>query len=152
MLYGWKKNSMLEREFDAYKLSRCMCPSIYNCFWDKARYLWKNRRFHVPQPQNVSPGDAPGAIMLNVVWMETEYDAYKLSRCICPSNYNCFWDRARYWSKIAIVSYPPCIRRPRYRNSLAVTTIVYPGHLRSWSMRQFFRIGPRIDSHKGNFF
>ena len=33
-----------------------------------------------------------------------------------------------------------------------VTTIVYPGHLRSWSMRQFFRIGPRIDSHKGNFF
>jgi len=31
-----------------------------------------------------------------------------------------------------------------------VTTIVYPGHLRSWSMRQFFRIGPRIDSHKGN--
>ena len=24
-----------------------------------------------------------------------------------------------------------------------VTTIVYPGHLRSWSMRQFFRIGPR---------
>ena len=33
-----------------------------------------------------------------------------------------------------------------------VTTIVYPGHLRSWSMRQFFRIGPRIDSHKGDFF
>ena len=33
-----------------------------------------------------------------------------------------------------------------------VTTIVYPGHLRSCSMRQFFRIGPRIDSHKGNFF
>jgi len=33
-----------------------------------------------------------------------------------------------------------------------VTTIVYPGHLRSWSMRQFFRIGPRIDCHKGVFF
>ena len=33
-----------------------------------------------------------------------------------------------------------------------VTTIVYPGHLRSWSMRQIFRIGPRIDSHKGKFF
>ena len=33
-----------------------------------------------------------------------------------------------------------------------VTTIVYRGHLRSWSMRQFFRIGPRIDSHKGSFF
>ena len=43
---------------------------------------------------------------------------------------------------------------PMYANYFVVnvTTIVYPGHLRSWSMRQFFRIGPRIDSHKGNFF
>ena len=61
----------------------------------------------------VSPGDAPEAITLNVVWMEREFDAYKLSRCMCPSNYNCFSDRARYWSKIVIFSYPPCIRRPR---------------------------------------
>ena len=28
----------------------------------------------------VSPGDAPGAITLNVAWMEGEFDAYKLSR------------------------------------------------------------------------
>jgi len=27
----------------------------------------------------VSPGDAPGAITLNVVWMEREFDAYKLA-------------------------------------------------------------------------
>jgi len=33
----------------------------------------------------VSPGDAPGAITLNVVWMEREFDAYKLSRRIYPS-------------------------------------------------------------------
>jgi len=33
-----------------------------------------------------SPGDAPGAITLNVVWI----DAYKLTRCMCPSNYNRF--------------------------------------------------------------
>ena len=38
----------------------------------------------------VFPGDAPGAITLNVVWMEREFDAYKLSRCVCPSNYNRF--------------------------------------------------------------
>jgi len=38
----------------------------------------------------VSPGDAPGAITLNVVCMERECDAYKLSRCMCPSNYNRF--------------------------------------------------------------
>ena len=49
---------------------------------------------------------SPGAITLNVVWMEREFDVYKLSRCMCPSNYNCFWDRARYWSKIVILSYP----------------------------------------------
>ena len=38
----------------------------------------------------ISPGDAPGAITLNVVWMEIEVDAYKLSRCMCPSNCNRF--------------------------------------------------------------
>ena len=59
------------------------------------------------------PEDAPGAITLNVVWMEREFDAYKLSCCMCPSNYNCFWDRARYWSNIVIFFIPPCIRRPR---------------------------------------
>jgi len=70
----------------------------------------KNRYFyHI----FVSPGDAPGAITLNVVWMEREFDAYKLSRCMFPSNYNRFWDRARCWSKIVIFSYPPSIRRPR---------------------------------------
>jgi len=37
----------------------------------------------------VSPGDAFGAITLNVVRMEREFDAYKLSRCMCSSNYNC---------------------------------------------------------------
>ena len=44
----------------------------------------KNRYFnHI----FVSPRVAPGAITLNVVWMEREFDAYKLSRFICPSNY-----------------------------------------------------------------
>ena len=63
----------------------------------------KNRYFyHI----FVSLGDAPGAITLNVVWMKREFDAYKLSRCMCPSNYNRFWDRARYWSKIVNFSYP----------------------------------------------
>ena len=39
----------------------------------------KNRYFyHI----FVSPGDAPGAIMLNVVWMEREFDAGKRIRCL----------------------------------------------------------------------
>ena len=47
----------------------------------------KNRYFyHIL----VFPGDAPGAIALNVVWMEREFDAYKLSCCMYPSNYNRF--------------------------------------------------------------
>jgi len=33
----------------------------------------------------VSPGDAPGTITLNVVWMEREFDAYKLPRCMCTA-------------------------------------------------------------------
>ena len=53
----------------------------------------KNRYFnHI----FVSPGYAPWAITLNVVRMEREFDAYKLSRCMCPSNYNRFWDLRRY--------------------------------------------------------
>jgi len=38
----------------------------------------------------VFSGVAPRAITLNVVWMEREFDAYILSRCMCPCNYNRF--------------------------------------------------------------
>jgi len=64
----------------------------------------KNRYFyHI----FVSPGDASEAITLNVVWMEREFDAYKLSRCTCPFNYNRFWDRARYlWKKSSFYHTP----------------------------------------------
>jgi len=47
----------------------------------------KNRNFyHIL----VSPGDAPGAITLNVVWIERKFDAYKLSRSMYPSIFNSF--------------------------------------------------------------
>ena len=47
----------------------------------------KNRYFyHI----FVSPWDAPGAITLNVVWMEREFDAYKLFRSMYPSIFNTF--------------------------------------------------------------
>jgi len=47
----------------------------------------KNRYFyHI----FVFPGDAPGAITLNAVWMEREFATYKLSRCMYPSSYNRF--------------------------------------------------------------
>jgi len=47
----------------------------------------KNRYFyHI----FVSPGDAPEAITLNVVWMEREFDAYKLPRSMYPSIFKSF--------------------------------------------------------------
>jgi len=64
----------------------------------------KNRYFyHI----FVSPKDAPGAITLNVVWMERKFDGYKFPRCMCPSNYNRFWDTARYlWKKSSFYHTP----------------------------------------------
>jgi len=47
----------------------------------------KNRYFyHI----YVSPGDVSGAITLNIVWMEREFDAYKLSGSMYPSIFNSF--------------------------------------------------------------
>jgi len=103
----------MKRQFSACQTPRSMCLSIFNSFRD-IRCLSqcvcpKNRYFyHI----FVSPGDAPGAITLNVVWIKREFDAYKLSRCMCPSNYNRFSDRARYWSKIVIFSYPLAFNAP----------------------------------------
>ena len=72
-------------------------------------YRTKNRYFyHI----FVSPGDAPGAITLNVVWMEREFDAYKLSRCMYPSNYNHFWNRVRYLCKNRHLIIPPLHSTP----------------------------------------
>jgi len=64
----------------------------------------KNRYFyHI----FVYPGDAPGAITLNVVWMEREFDAYKLSRSMYLSNYYRFWDTARYlWKNLSFYHTP----------------------------------------------
>ena len=63
----------------------------------------KNRYFyHI----FVCHGDAPGEITLNVVWMEREFDAYKLSRCMCPSKYNRLRYSEIFVKKIGILSYP----------------------------------------------
>jgi len=140
----------MEREFDAYKLSRSMYPSIFNSFpvirtasakkiavftycsphfcfpWRHPAIMTQyvasmERQFNACQtPRSmylsifnsfrvirclsqcispkiaifyhifVSPADAPGAITLNVAWIEREFDAYKLPLCMCPSNYNRF--------------------------------------------------------------
>jgi len=90
----------MKRQFSACQTPRSMYPSIFNSF-RVIRCLSqcvspKIVFYHIL----VSLGDAPGAITLNVVSMEREFDAYKLPRWMCPSNYNRFSDTARYWSKI----------------------------------------------------
>ena len=80
----------MERKFDACQTPRSMYLSIFNSF--RVIRCLSRYFYHI----FVSPGDAPGAITLNVVWMEREFDAYKFSRCMCPSIYYRFWDTARY--------------------------------------------------------
>ena len=66
----------------------------------------KNRNFyHI----FVSPGDAPGAITLILYgWKENAM----LTNCLAACAHNRFWDTARYWSKIVILSYPLAIDAP----------------------------------------
>jgi len=87
----------IERQFNACQTPRSMYLSIFNSF-RVIRCLSQcvSPKIAIFYKIFVSPGDAPGAITLNVIWMEREFDAYKLSRCMCPCNYNRFWDRARY--------------------------------------------------------
>ena len=78
----------MERELDACQTPCSMYISIFNSF----RVIRCSSQCVSPKIAIfyhilVSHGDAPRAITLNVVWMERELDAYKLSRCMCPSNY-----------------------------------------------------------------
>jgi len=77
MLYGWKKNLMLEREFDAYKLSRSMYPSMFNSFPVIRTASAENRRFHVLQPTFLSPLETPLRLSHNMLhgWKDNSMPA-----------------------------------------------------------------------------
>jgi len=81
----------MERQFNACKTPRSMYLSIFDSF-QVIRCLTQcvSPKIAIFTTFFVSPGEAPGAITLNVVWMEKEFDFYKLSRCMCPSMYNRF--------------------------------------------------------------
>ena len=81
----------MERQFNACQTPRSIYVPIYliqfPSYMLKSMCKSKNRYFyHI----FVSAWDAPGAITLNVVCMEREFDAYKLPRCMCLSDYNRF--------------------------------------------------------------
>ena len=65
----------------------------------------KNRYFYHIFVSAGSAGDAPGAITLNVVWMEREFDAYKLSCNMYPSIFNSFPVIRTASAKIAFFTY-----------------------------------------------
>jgi len=82
--------------FNSFRVIRCLSQ----CASPKIAIFYHNL---------VSPGDALGAITLNVVWMEREFDAYKLSRCMCSSKFNRFWDICLFFG---ILSYPLAFDAP----------------------------------------
>ena len=81
----------MERRFNACQTPRSMYLSIFNSF-RVIRCLSQcvSPKIAIFYHILVSPGYAPGAITLSVVWMEREFDVYKLSRCMCSANYNRF--------------------------------------------------------------
>jgi len=103
----------MERQFNACQTPRRMYLFIFNSFLViQCLSQCVSPKIAIFTTFFVSPGDAPGAITLNVVWMERDFDAYKLSRCMCPSNYNHFWDRARYLWKNRHFIIPPLHSTP----------------------------------------
>jgi len=61
----------MERKFDAYKLSRCMYPSIFNSFPVIRTASAKKLPFlRTAAHIFVSPGDARATITQYVAWME----------------------------------------------------------------------------------
>jgi len=96
----------MEREFDAYKLSCSMYPSIFNSFPVIRTASAKIAVFTYRSPHFCFPWGRPLDNHAKCLCMEREFDAYKLSRCMCPSKYSRFWDTARYLWKIGILSYP----------------------------------------------
>ena len=70
----------MEREFDAYKLSRSMYPSIFPVIRTASA---KNRRFHVPKPTFLFPLETPLRLSRNLLhgWKGNSVLAKPLAAC-----------------------------------------------------------------------
>jgi len=73
----------MESEFDAYKLSRSMYPSIFNSFPVIRTASAKNRRFHVPQPTFLFHLETPLRLSRNILhgWKDNSMLAKPLAAC-----------------------------------------------------------------------
>ena len=73
----------MEREFDAYKLSRSMYQSMFNSFPVIRTASAKKRHFHVPQPTVLSPLETPLRLSRTVLhgWKDNSMLAKPLAAC-----------------------------------------------------------------------
>ena len=73
----------MESEFDSYKLSRSMYPSIFNSFPVIRTVSAKNRHFHVQQPTFLFPLETPLLLSHNMLhkWKENLMLAKPLAAC-----------------------------------------------------------------------
>jgi len=73
----------MEREFDAYKLSCGMYPSIFNSFPVIRTASAKNYHFHVPPPTFLFPLETPLRLSRNVLheWKDNSMLAKPLAAC-----------------------------------------------------------------------
>ena len=85
----------MEREFDAYKLSRSMYPSIFNSFPVIRTASAKNRHFHVPPPTFLFPWRRPCDYHA-ICCMDGIRCLQIVSLYVPIYNYYRFWDTARY--------------------------------------------------------
>ena len=82
----------MEREFDAYKYSRSMYPSVFNIFPVIRTARAKKSTFSRTAAHIfVSPGDAPAIITQCVAWMESQFDACQTLFSMYLSIFNSFW-------------------------------------------------------------
>jgi len=79
----------IERQSNACQTPRSMCLSIFNSL-RVIRCLSQCVSPNIAIFTTFSPGDAPRAIALSVVWIKREFDAYKLSCSMYPSIFNSF--------------------------------------------------------------
>jgi len=81
----------MEREFDAYKSSRSIYPSISKVSQLFEPQLQKKSPFSRTTAHIfVSPEDAPATITQYVAWMERQFNACQTTRCMYLSVFNSF--------------------------------------------------------------
>jgi len=73
----------MEREFDAYKLSRTMYPCIFNSFPDIRTSSAKKRHFYVLPPTFLFPLEMPLRLSRNMLheWKDNSMLAKSLAAC-----------------------------------------------------------------------